>query len=1030
MRLPYTQRAPLLVLNASAGSGKTYRLVQEYLTLLFDPNASSGRFRNIVAMTFTNKAAYEMKDRILKALNEISNYTVGDEETYKLISAISADIHLPIDSFPQKASLVLAEILHSYEDFLISTIDKFNLKLIRSFNRDLNLPQEFEVILNETEILEKVIDSILAKVGKEEFPDLTRWVENYTRKNLEEETNWNFRWQLLSFCSILSKERYIPLVEDLVKSNFSEKDFHSAKKRMVALEQTLINRGKEIYQMFTGLGLREDQIYQRSKTVNSINQLANLKSWPEKGLLGATVIKGIEEDKYVHVFSAELIEALQQLHSFYSDHLEEYFKLKYFRDTFYNLALLQYVAKEMDEVRETERFIRISEFNLLISGLVRNQEAPYIYERLGNRLHHFLLDEFQDTSRMQWLNLIPLLEESISKQNKNLIVGDAKQSIYRFNNGLAEQFVALPRIYNPEGDPKLERKSDFFEQMGTLEELEHNHRSGNKIVSFNNGLFEECRTLIPPNAQGFYKAVRQLPTKKFEGYVEIKSEEKKDSALDIYAEILAIIERSISEGFKPGDICILSEKNNQGNEIAKFLTSHQYKVVSADSLLIHADARIRLVISYLKLRNRSSNHREFMKFADLYLRFSVDDPELAYLALFDVSDDGKRSFNAQRFTEVYFQSEDNFYLSYTNLYDLIQKFYDMLEWSETSDVYLHHFADICFNFQIGKRVDLNSFIEYYEKNQHKLAIQFPKTDDAIQIMTIHKSKGLQFPVVILPDIDFSISDRNSTYLIPGKDQVYFRQLSQKSPIEEIRNFSERESEQYFMDRLNLLYVAMTRPIHRLYAFNAHSKSKLGVKIHALLCKIHPEAVVGNSLHLQLGQPEHVNIPGSTDEFIFPTEFGDRLWYPELVVRQEFDNEHTLLGKAFHAVAADCLQITELDNAIDKLLNESQINPVQVNPLTAWCQGLLKNEMYLGWIQSSDKIHNEAWIMSPDSALLRPDKIFEFQDKWIVVDFKTGQKNPKHSKQLDAYCSLLKEMKPLLQVESYLYYVSSEEWVRC
>ena len=266
MEISSQNTRPLLVLNASAGSGKTYRLVLEYLSLLFDAHGGAGKYRHLVAMTFTNKAAYEMKERILDALHDISTYQEGNEGTLRLMEKISESTGMPVHSFPTKASEILSEILHGYEDFLISTIDKFNLRLIRSFNRDLNLPQEFEVILNESDILEKVIDSILAKVGTTENQALTQLVENYTKKNLDEETNWNFRSQLIEFCGILSKERYIELVESLLEQDYHETELKEAAQRQDALLADLIRQGANVSRLFEESGLEDAQLPQKSKT--------------------------------------------------------------------------------------------------------------------------------------------------------------------------------------------------------------------------------------------------------------------------------------------------------------------------------------------------------------------------------------------------------------------------------------------------------------------------------------------------------------------------------------------------------------------------------------------------------------------------------------------------------------------------------------------------------------------------------------------------------------------------------------------
>jgi ATP-dependent exoDNAse (exonuclease V) beta subunit len=1018
----------LLVLNASAGSGKTYRLVQEYLYLLFLPASDSKKFKSLLAMTFTNKAALEMKERILKALNEIAGYQGDTDEIHQQLLSLNSLTGRPLEQFPERAQEILSEILHSYDDFMVSTIDKFNLRLIRSFHRDLNLPQEFEVVMNESEIMEKVVDALLVKIGTEGNEELTRLVENYSKKNLEDETDWNFRNQLISFCSILSRERYFGLVKQLLKTPYSEQDLRDKKEQQRALVNQLLGKCKEVYRLFSEAAIPLDQLPQKGNTQRAFEKLGLFESWPET-LVTPVVIRTLEEGKYDAVFSTALLNEFRDLMAFYSSNHERHCSLAYYQETFYNLALLQYVAREMANVRSEEQFVRISEFNSLIGHLVQHQHAPFIYERLGNRIHHFMLDEFQDTSRLQWMNLVPLVEESLSKGNKNLIVGDAKQSIYRFNNGLAEQFVALPGIYNPNNDPDIERRSDYFKQFGTLEVMSENYRSGKKIVEFNNQLFESFRPFLPDNGYEFYEATEQNPIKTFEGYVEIFSEPKKNSSVDVFSEILIQIERCIADGFKPGDICILSEKNRQGNEIAQFLSKNNYKVVSSDSLLIDADQRIRLVIAYLKIRNKNSHQKEAMKFAEMYLRIMHDESELEYLNLFTIDPSGKKNFNTEAFFNLYFGGETRFYFNYNSLYELFQQLYEMLGWKETDDIYLHHFCDIAYNFQQGKKVDLNSFLEYYEKNKHKLAIHFPKTDDAIQIMTIHKSKGLQFPVVILPSVDFKMSDTISYYLIDGQDQVYYRKLSKNSPITVIRDFSEQENDQFMMDKINLLYVALTRPIYRLYVFNVFELG--GKMVHDSLIDLYPEAENEGSIHVTLGEEAPVNLPLATLNYYHPLEMDERLWHPKLAIRKEFESNDTRLGEAFHELLCLTDRKDQIDAYLTRMCHENKLSKEDCDHLGPLAERLLDDSTYQNWMSSAISIYNEAWIMNQEFEIIRPDKIIETPNEILIIDFKTGEKHDHHKAQLKKYerdvQDCFKHEKP---ISCLLYYAQSSEWVSC
>ena len=265
------------------------------------------------------------------------------------------------------------------------------------------------------------------------------------------------------------------------------------------------------------------------------------------------------------------------------------------------------MAKALVTIKKDEQLIRISEFNKLISDLVRNELAPFIYERLGIRFQNFLLDEFQDTSRLQWLNMVPLIRESLSNENKNLIVGDPKQSIYRFKNGVAEQFVALPGVYNPEKHTTIQDHSDYFESMGHVVSLEENYRSSSTIVEFNNTLFPKIKEMLSDEAKDFYNSIVQNPISKLEGFVDILSVPEEKDNTDLVPEIVERIEQCVADGFKLGDICILADLNFKANQWAIELTKRKYKIVSAESLLVQNEIKVKLIVSYLKRRLNPSS---------------------------------------------------------------------------------------------------------------------------------------------------------------------------------------------------------------------------------------------------------------------------------------------------------------------------------------------------------------------------------------------------------------------------------------
>jgi len=439
------EEKPLLVMSASAGSGKTHKLVLEYLSILLKDTNSVGKYKSIVAMTFTNKAALEMKTRIIDTLDGLANHLTNQK-----ILSMQKDLLkiLPIspEELSNRAKQALHEILHGYEEFHVSTIDKFNLKLIRSFSRDLEIQGDFEVVLNENQILTDVVDAMLNKLGIEGHDKLTALVKRYAKYNFEDGQKWNFRDQLISFASVLSNEKYHHHVSKLVEMKLDEEAFKNLQEEIKQIEGPFLQTAKILSESYAELGIDFNKIPQKSTFHNQVLALGNFVSFPSsKGVLFSKKVDEILKDEIkCNFIPNDLRLDLLKIDEEFQANVPRFLLLEAFKSNFFNMALLQFIASEMETIKKEEQIIRISEFNKMISVLVRDEEAPYIYERLGNRLNYFLLDEFQDTSRLQWLNLIPLIHESLSKNNQNLIVGDPKQSIYRFNNGLADQFPFCP----------------------------------------------------------------------------------------------------------------------------------------------------------------------------------------------------------------------------------------------------------------------------------------------------------------------------------------------------------------------------------------------------------------------------------------------------------------------------------------------------------------------------------------------------------------------------------------------------------
>jgi len=1027
----------LQIVNASAGSGKTFHLVKEYITLLIQDKEDFTSFNAILAMTFTNKAALEMKERILKALDEISSPLFFQNSAQDLTNLIAEETNLKPNEVIARCKRVLTAILHQFEEFHVMTIDKFNLRLIKSFSRDLDLPSDFEIVMDETEIIEKIVDDLLNQIGTAGNDKLTKLLFKYAQTNIDEGLSWNFRRNLIEFGKILKSERNTEYIKRLMELNLSTDAFGELIASNKKIDTSYFKIGLKLKKSIESSGLTKSDISHGTHAWNALQKLISERLPVSDNILGATLNKAIATPTSGKELPAEWISIINEIEVFHNDNCQQYEATNLFLKNFFNMALLQYMAASLDEIKKSEQIIRISEFNTLISTLIQEENAPFIYERLGNKFKHYLLDEFQDTSHLQWLNLVPLIHESISKGHLNLIVGDPKQSIYRFKNGIAEQFIELPGIYNPDNNAKITEKSNYFRGAGNIQELDNNWRSSPTIVNFNNQFFDSFKKAIPPRGQSFYSSTFQHAKSKSRGKISISSFPKEDD-FDVLNIILAQIEEAKSLGFKLGDICILGGRNNQCNQWAIGLTENGIKVVSSDSLLIYSDLKVKLSIAYLKWRFRPFGENEMKRFAELFFRISEKSyNEYQNYIETKVSSNGKnyKVFNYHLFLNTFFGGSDQFFFKYENLYDLIQGFFSLMNYNELDNSYLHHLADVIYEFGQKRGPDLKQFIKQFEATKGNIAVQIPESDDAVKIMTIHKSKGLEFPVVIIPSLNFSL-DLKSKLLVDVQDYILYEKPSKNSIIHPLHDLYNSETEQVLIDCLNLCYVGLTRPKDCLFITNTFDKKKdFSGLFHSVLGKM--EGVVTNGDRIDYFKDDGVVVNKQHDksfgELFEPKPNENRLWFPDIALQdnQELNSENILsveqqLGNQFHYLTSVSNNISELESELSKGILSGVISIENKDTLFKALSKLFDHEEFQNFVKDSIEILDEQSIILDTSTILRPDKIIIKNMETIIIDFKTGIPNQKDIKQVSLYKSTLESM-GYKNVSSYLYYSSLNEF---
>jgi ATP-dependent exoDNAse (exonuclease V) beta subunit len=598
-----------VVYKSSAGSGKTFTLVKEYLRLsLSDEKKLNSNYKRILAVTFTNKAAAEMKQRILDALNKISN----ENDLPFIGELLCNELGLTPNELKKRAQIVLSQILHHYSDFSIGTIDSFTHKIVKTFAHDLKLPVNFNLEMDVEGFYDKVISTLFNQIGEDEY--ISKLLKEFVLNKAEENASWDPEKTIKEFAKLLQKENSDTYLNQL--KNLNAQELEEIRKELFAYlsyyNSFLKIEAKKAIDLISNNGLSDnDFTYKKSGPQNFFNKCfnhsANLddtsktriidalekKQWADKKGPNANKVEGISDQ--LTTIASTLIDFIKENYSYYS-------LCKLLSTQIYPLLLLKKIEEISNEKKQEERLVFISEFNKNIFELINNEPTPFIYERLGEKYQHYLLDEFQDTSTLQWHNILPLVDNSLANGWFNLIVGDGKQSIYRWRNANVKQFIDLPFIENTNNNFLVEERSQNLNRNFKENLLNTNFRSLKTIIDFNNSLFanlniqllnEEHKKIYLNQQQNIKHAGAGLITA-YTG--KVKKDELEGINFNLIKES---IQNALNANFSYKDICIIVRQNTHGNSIANHLMENQIPIVSSDSLLLKNNLEINTIISYL-----------------------------------------------------------------------------------------------------------------------------------------------------------------------------------------------------------------------------------------------------------------------------------------------------------------------------------------------------------------------------------------------------------------------------------------------
>jgi len=1025
------EKKAFTIFNASAGAGKTHTLVKEYLKVLLGYSNKDDAYRNVLAITFTNKAVNEMKSRIVSCIYAFSLNEIPQKE-YALLEQIVEETSFTEAYIREKSRRILKNIIHNYAGFDISTIDRFTHKVIRSFAFDLNLPFHFEVSLDTEALLQEAVDALIAKAGVD--TELTQLLIDFSIGKADEDKSWDITYELMDIGRLLLNENNKKELEAF--RDTSIEDFTALRKWLMEQLAAIQQETEELAKQALGL-LREHNVDLKSfkggyfpKHLSGIaegNFNNNNKKYfnPEDIAINKTA-----QDR-------EIIEALIPELLRITGRIYQRFGKKYFYEAFLKnlvpLSLLNSISAEISRIQTEQQILSISQFNSIIYEELKNQPAPFIYERLGEKYRHFFIDEFQDTSEMQWQNLIPLIDNALSgedvygKHGSLMIVGDPKQAIYRWRGGKAEQFMQLSNDLNPFSNPSKETVS-----------LDTNYRSFSEVVEFNNGIFgflagefekEDYRVLYSDYSF-------QNTNSKKGGFVNISfldhtvlSEEDvtKD---DLYLEqVLHTIEQVVARGFGLGDIVVLTRKSRDGIKVADYLTKNGIRILSSETLLINNAAEVQLLLNLLRFLKNNSD-----KEAKAFILYYVARHIAEGIPVHDIIAKGIEINEEGRFEDFLKGLEivvDFAAVRRNNLYVaaemLVQAFIPL----KKTEAYVQYFLDLVLERTVKNQSTIADFLLYWEQNFHKLSIPSPENEDAVRLMTVHKSKGLEFPVVIYPfaDDDFSRSrdkiwidlEESSEFSIP-KALVDLRNDVQMYG-ETAQRLYEQKKQEDLLDNLNVLYVALTRAEEQLYVISSYKRSGTGGLPNTLASFFvrYLESLGGFSddvLSYDFGIPVKVSRNHSDTQLradvIEAVEQNIRSSVVKIAKREAlmWDTKQQKAiekGNLIHELLSRINVLEDVDSVMQSAVSKGELPFNQKNEIAGKIREIMAHEELEFFFTKGYQVYNERPILHKSFRNIKPDRVVVKGNDAYIVDYKTGEEKQQHRQQVNEYAAAIEEM---------------------
>lgn len=1041
------KKTAFTIYNASAGAGKTHTLVKEYLKILLGYSNKDDAYQKVLAITFTNKAVNEMKSRIVSCIYAFSLNEIPKKE-YQLLEQIVAETAFTEAYIREKSKKILKSIIHNYAGFDISTIDKFTHKVIRSFAFDLNLPFHFEVSLDTEALLEEAVDAVISKAGVDD--ELTKLLIDFSISKADDDKSWDVSNELIDIGRLLVNENnrheleafeQIEMGAFLSLKNWLQDQIHQLKAQTVYIAQKAV-------QILEVNGID-------NKSFNGGYFPKHLMSIADGNFNNANKKYYETDDVKINKTAKDraLIEQLLPDLLALTKEIYPLFGKIYFYEAFLKnlvpLSLLNTISNEVKRIQEEQQIVSISQFNRIIYEELKNQPAPFIYERLGEKYRHFFIDEFQDTSEMQWLNLVPLIDNALSgkddfgKEGSLMIVGDPKQAIYRWRGGKAEQFMNLSSGANPFSNPSKSTVS-----------LDTNYRSFSEIIHFNNSVFKFLSTKFEYESyKDLYQNYSyQNVNQKKGGFVNISFldqnllENEEVTKDDLYLEaVFETINKVQLQGFNLRDIAVLTRKRKDGVKTANYLTTKGIRILSSETLLINNAAEVQLLLNLLKFL-KNNDDKEAKALILYYVGRNLTIAKPVHNIIFEGIE-----INTETFFQDYLNTlgiDVNFEsLRRNNLYVAVEMLVTAFLPTKKTEAYVQYFLDLVLERTVKHQSTISDFLIYWEQNYERLSIPAPENEDAVRLMTIHKAKGLEFPVVIFPfaDEDFSRSrdklwidlEANEQFTIP-KALVDLKNDVQMYG-ETAQRLYEQKRQEELLDNLNVLYVTLTRAEEQLYVISSCKRAKKGNLPNTLgsffvsylenIGKYSDEVLsysFGTAKKVSNNKKQAVSEPYVIEAVATPMHTSAiKIAKREAVMWDSTQQKAIERGNLIHYLMAEVLTKNDVLNVVQKAVSTGLISVNQKAEISHRITQIVNHAELQEFFNPENIIYTERTILQNGTKNIIPDRVVLKGAAAYIIDYKTGEENPKYIKQMDEYTVAVEEMgykvvkKVLLFIQDHL-----------